>query len=54
MPGRVEGDVVEMAEIFTTRGGELVRAEGFPPHPERFARADLDLAELLRADRGGL
>ena len=51
VPGRVEGDVVEMAEIFTTRGGELVRAEGFPPHPERFERAGYDVAALL-ADRG--
>ena len=47
VPGRVEGDVVETAEVFTTRGGHLVRAEGFPPHPERFEWAGLDLPQLL-------
>jgi pilus assembly protein CpaF len=51
VPGRVEGDVVEMAEIFTARGGALVRADGFPPHTERFERAGFDVAALL-ADRG--
>ena len=47
VPGRVEGDVVELAQLFETRGGRLVRADGFPPHPERFAHAGHDLAELL-------
>jgi len=47
VPGRVEGDVVETADIFTTRGDALVRADGFPPHPERFVRAGADLARLL-------
>ncbi len=47
VPGRVEGDVVEVADIFTTRGGQLIRAEGFPPHQERFAWAGIDLLQLL-------
>jgi pilus assembly protein CpaF len=47
VPGRVEGDVIEVADIFTTRGGVLVRAEGFPPHTERFAAAGFDLRALL-------
>lgn len=47
VPGRVEGDVVETADIFTQRGGELRRADGFPPHPERFRRAGYDVAALL-------
>jgi pilus assembly protein CpaF len=47
VPGRVEGDVVEISQIYASRGEELVRAEGYPPHPERFARAGYDLAELL-------
>jgi pilus assembly protein CpaF len=47
VPGRVEGDVIEVADIFTTRGGALVRAEGFPPHADRFAAAGFDLRELL-------
>src|ERR687894_1593562 len=49
VPGRTEGGVVELADVFTTRGGRLVRAEGFPPHPERFAAAGFDLAALLEA-----
>lgn len=47
VPGRVEGDVVEISQVYATRGDELVRAEGYPPHPERFARAGHDLAALL-------
>jgi pilus assembly protein CpaF len=53
LPGRVEGDVVETADIFTTRGGRLVRAEGWPPHPDRFAAIDADLARLLSAPAEG-
>jgi pilus assembly protein CpaF len=48
VPGRVEGDVVETADIFTWRHGQLVRADGFPPHADRFAQAGYDLAALLR------
>ncbi len=48
VPGRVEAGVVETAEVFATRGGRLVRGDGFPPHPERFARIGSDLAALLR------
>jgi pilus assembly protein CpaF len=47
VPGRVEGDVVETADVFTTRGEVLLRADGYPPHPERFARAGADLTRLL-------
>ncbi|QDO89267.1 CpaF family protein [Ornithinimicrobium ciconiae] len=47
LPGRVEADVVEVADIFVTRQDELVRAEGFPPHQERFARAGHNLSTLL-------
>jgi pilus assembly protein CpaF len=47
VPGRVEGDVVETADLFVTRGDGLVRAEGWPPHPERFARTGSDVTELL-------
>ena len=50
VPGRVEGDVVEVADLFVTRGQSLVRADGFPPHPERFAWAGLDLSSLLAQD----
>lgn len=47
VPGRAEEDVVEIAELFVRRGGELVRADGFPPHEDRFERAGHDLAALL-------
>ncbi len=47
VPGRVEGDVIEIAELFVWRGGELRRADGFPPHTERFERAGHDVAALL-------
>ena len=47
VPGRVEGDVVETADIFTQREGRLCRADGFPPHAERFRRAGYDVATLL-------
>lgn len=51
VPGRVEQVVVETADIFTTRAGRLVRADGFPPHLDRFERAGIDLASLLRHAR---
>jgi len=47
VPGRVEGDVVETADVFTTRRGELLRADGFPPHQERYERLGIELAQLL-------
>jgi pilus assembly protein CpaF len=49
VPGRVEGDVVETADIFTQRDGVLVRADGFPPHADRYARSGFDLRVLLAA-----
>jgi pilus assembly protein CpaF len=47
VPGRVEGDVIEVADLFVQRDGVLRRADGFPPHPERFRRAGFDVAALL-------
>lgn len=47
VPGRTEGEVVEVADIFVTRGAQLIRASGYPPHPERFANAGYDLVSLL-------
>jgi len=49
LPGRVEGEVIEVADVFVRRDDQLVRADGFPPHPDRFARAGHDLARLLGA-----
>lgn len=48
VPGRAEHGVVEVAEVFAWSGERLVRADGFPPHPERFARIGVDVAALLR------
>jgi pilus assembly protein CpaF len=52
VPGRVEGGVVETADVFTARAGRLVRADGYPPHVDRFALAGYDVARLL-APRDG-
>jgi pilus assembly protein CpaF len=50
VPGRVEGDVVEISDLFVRRGGVLVRADGYPPHRDRFERAGYDLTALLAGD----
>ncbi len=50
LPGRVEGDVVEVADIFVRRDGRLERADGYPPHADRFERAGHDLRALLGRD----
>jgi len=52
VPGRIEGDVIETADIFTTVNGELVRASGYPPHRERFLSAGIDVAEILGGHHG--
>ena len=45
--GRVEADVIESTQIFNRSGGVLRRADGFPPHEDRYERAGYDLRELL-------
>jgi pilus assembly protein CpaF len=52
IPGRAEGDVIEAADIFVCRGERLARADGYPPHVDRFSRAGHDLASLLGSGRG--
>jgi pilus assembly protein CpaF len=47
VPGRVEGAVVEVESLYADRDGTLVRAGGFPPHLDRFARSGLDVVALL-------
>ncbi|MBO0607909.1 CpaF family protein [Myceligenerans salitolerans] len=49
--GRVENGVVETATLFRRDGQGLRRADGMPPHPERFADAGIDVHALL-AGRG--
>lgn len=51
VPGRIEGDVVELEPIFVRQAAQLVRADGYPPHAERFADAGYDLADLLGGHR---
>ena len=50
VPGRIEGDVVEIADLYVTQGDRLVRGSGFPPHEDRFRRAGYDLGALLAQD----
>ncbi len=47
LSGRTEGDVVETSDIFHSRDGALVRADGFPPHADRFARIGIELLSVL-------
>jgi pilus assembly protein CpaF len=49
--GRAEGDVIETSDLFVSHGNQLVRADGFPPHPERYEAAGFELAQLLDTDR---
>jgi pilus assembly protein CpaF len=48
--GRVESEVIETTELFAIRHGRLERGDGYPPRPERFQAAGIDLAAVL----GGL
>lgn len=50
LSGRVEQGTVETSELYRTIQGRWERGSGFPPHPERFDRINVDLAELLRAE----
>ena len=47
VPGRVEADVIETEPIFESHAGRLVRAQGMPTRPERFAVAGVDVHEIL-------
>ena len=52
IPGRVEmsgsgAGSIEIADVFRTTDGQLRRADGFPPHAERFASKGIDLPALL-------
>jgi len=47
LSGRTEGDVVETSDLFHSREGVLVRADGFPPHADRFARIGIELVSVL-------
>jgi pilus assembly protein CpaF len=47
LPGRAEGSVIEIADLFVDRPDGLIRATGFPPHGERFTAAGIDVYALL-------
>jgi len=51
LPGRAEAGIVEMEDVFVTRGDRLVRGNGFPPHLERFERCGIDVVGLLAVPR---
>ena len=46
--GRVEGSRVEVATLFDTHEDRLCRVGGEVPRPEKYTRAGIDLAALLR------
>ncbi|MDQ2957310.1 MAG: Flp pilus assembly complex ATPase component TadA [Actinomycetota bacterium] len=48
--GRIEGEVIETSELFSTSDGQLCRGPGYPPHEQRYLQAGFDLAELLGAE----
>ena len=50
LPGRAEGSVIEIADLFVDRPEGLIRAAGFPPHGDRFAAAGIDVHALLAVD----
>jgi pilus assembly protein CpaF len=47
LSGRVEEGIAETSDVFVSRGAELVRGNGFPPHPERFEAHGIDLRRVL-------
>ncbi|MCZ3385573.1 MAG: CpaF family protein, partial [Actinomycetia bacterium] len=51
VPGRVEGDVIELEYLFRWDDGALVRGSGLPPHHDRFEERGIDLGSLLATAR---
>ncbi len=45
--GRVEGDVIETGDIFTFRHDRLERADGYPPHIDRYEAVGIDLSSAF-------
>src|SRR4051794_6067392 len=48
--GGVENDIIETEPLFERRGGDLRRAGGMPPHPERYERVGIDVHRILAED----
>ncbi len=51
VPGRAEGDVIELEHLFRWRDGSLIRGSGLPPHADRFQERGIDLMSLLAEGR---
>jgi pilus assembly protein CpaF len=51
IPGRIEGNVVEIEQIFHWTRGSLQRAGGYPPHLERFEDRGIVIATLIDGER---
>lgn len=47
LTGRVEDETIEVSDLFVLDGERLVRGDGHPPHPDRFALAGHDLRGML-------
>jgi pilus assembly protein CpaF len=45
--GRAEAEIIETSEIFAHVDGVLRRADGYPPHEDRYRNAGFELADLL-------
>jgi pilus assembly protein CpaF len=45
--GRVEGEVIETTDLYARRRGRLERADGFPPHRDRYEAAGIDIVAAL-------
>ena len=54
LSGRVEQGVIELAPLFVRRNGILERADGFPPHKDRFVASGFDVVQLLSSDSQGI
>jgi pilus assembly protein CpaF len=53
VPGRVEGDVIEVAPLFGWHPSGLVRLQGMPPRLDRFEAAGIDIHEVLNSAAAG-
>lgn len=50
VPGRVEGDIIEVEPIFERVGAELRRSGGMPARTERYERVGIDVRAILRSE----
>ena len=48
--GRIEGDIIETADIFTSNPDRLERSDGYPPHLGRYEAMGIEVSSLLSGD----